>query len=425
MSERHAEGLLNWPDMSYIDGRKIFNDGRETNVLHKDISLLDDPVGLSVVMPTMERPLKTINTIRSLARSAMNAHVSMEVIVMDNSFEPGLCEDLERAYSADDIPRFVALRYYYDRTLTFPVARNIGIELASDLATHFASWDSDVYCSPSTLSLLFEYWEDNPDIGACAPPLAAYDSGVTSTPTCESESIGDITKNPNERAKLDMPGRLGDEIGLKRDGAILSTMLRGAYLFRRSFAEKISAIHPEEDLFLRDFIVWSNVPTCMTANEIGEKMAYVIDEHAVSFHDLSKDGASMSKDIPLRVEENLKSLCLLFYRELDQITAHPDNLLTRFNTDAVAKLLSTNESTAKRVVEYLIGVARLIQESKNHDGLIGVNKLVTPLPDSHKHSLYLKNFINGLLAPSVYERIKRIKSYNKDVNPYELRQYHT
>ena len=44
----------------------------------------------------------------------------------------------------------------------------------------------------------------------------------------------------------------------------------------------------------------------MTANEIGESMAYVINNYAIAFHDLSQDGVSMSKDIPSRVEENLK-----------------------------------------------------------------------------------------------------------------------
>ena len=306
----------------------------------------------------------------------------------------------------------VALRYYYDRTLTFPVARNLGIDIANKSSKYFASWDSDIYCSPDALSVLFDYWSDNPNIGACAPPLATYNSRVTPMPTFKSELIGDIIKNPEDRAKLDMPGKLGDEIGQRQGEAILSTMLRGAYLFRRSFAEHIRTIHPEEDLFLRDFVVWSNIPTCMTANEIGESMAYVINNYAIAFHDLSQDGVSMSKDIPSRVEENLKSLSLLFYRNIEQITNYPDNLLSKFNKEAVIRLLNVDGDTEECIVEYLIGVAELIKRSESYKDLIRPNDLSKLLPDSQKQNPHLCNFINRLAVTNVYERIKALKSYD-------------
>lgn len=414
---------LDWPIIDYIDGRKVFNDcSSDASIPSKELSTLDYPTELSIIMPTMERPSKTINTLRSLAQSAINAHIPTEVVVIDNSFNPGLHEVLERALSTDKILGSVALRYCYDRTLTFPVARNTGIDLASESSQYFASWDSDIYCSPDTLEILFDYWKDNPDIDACAPPLATYNSHNTLRPTYESESLGDIEKNQSDRAKLDMPGRLGDEIGYRQGDAILSTMMRGAYLFTRSFAENISAKHPEKDLFLRDFTVWSNVPTCMTANEIGKNMAYVINRHTIAFHDLSKDGVSMSRDIPLRVEENLKSLTLLFYREIDQVIANPDNLLSRFNKTAIVDLLNVNENVAEHIVEYLIGVARLIQESESCEDIAEVNDLSKLLPDCQRQNPHLRNFINRLTTPNVYKRIKELRSHNTDVNPYELRQ---
>lgn len=413
---------LNWHIVDYVDGRKVFNDcSSDTNTLNKELSVLECPTELSIIMPTMERPSKTINTLRSLAQSAINAHMPTEVVVMDNSFNPGLHEVLERTLSTDRVLGSIALRYCYDRTLTFPVARNIGIDLASESSQYLASWDSDIYCSPDALEILFDYWKNNPDIDACAPPLATYNSHNTLRPTYESESIGNIEKNQSDRAKLDMPGRLGDEIGCRRDDAILSTMMRGAYLFTRSFAENVSAKHSEKDLFLRDFTVWSNVPTCMTANEMGKNMAYVINRHAIAFHDLSKDGVSMSKDIPLRIEENLKSLTLLFYREIDQVTAHPDNLLSRFNKAAIVSLLKVNEGVAERIVEYLIGVARLIRESESCEDMAEANNLSKLLPDCQRQNPHLRNFINRLTTPSTYKRIKELKSYNTSVSPYELR----
>lgn len=99
----------------------------------------------------------------------------------------------------------VALRYYYDRTLTFPVARNLGIDIANKSSKYFASWDSDIYCSPDALSVLFDYWSDSPNIGACAPPLATYNSRVTPMPTFKSELIGDIIKIQKIELSLTCP----------------------------------------------------------------------------------------------------------------------------------------------------------------------------------------------------------------------------
>ncbi len=419
MTEHHTDKYM-WPDFDYVNGKKMFNDNFDATVLHEEISTIDNPTDLSIVVPTMERPSKTLSTIRSLAISAILAHLPTEIVIMDNSFEPGLYEKLKKELTVDKVFGSVALRYYYDRTLTFPVARNLGIDIANKSSKYFASWDSDIYCSPDALSVLFDYWSDNPNIGACAPPLATYNSRVTPMPTFKSELIGDIIKNPEDRAKLDMPGKLGDEIGQRQGEAILSTMLRGAYLFRRSFAEHIRTIHPEEDLFLRDFVVWSNVPTCMTANEIGESMAYVIDNYAIAFHDLSQDGVSMSKDIPSRIEENLKSLSLLFYRNIEQVANYPDNLLSKFNKEAIIRLLNVDGNTAECIVEYLIGVAELIKRSKSYKDLTEPNDLSNLLPDSQKQNPHLCNFINRLAVPSVYERTKGLKSYDTSVNPYEL-----
>lgn len=74
---------LNWPIVDYADGRKVFNDcSSNTSILNKELSTLEYPTELSIIMPTMERPSKTINTLRSLAQSAINAHMSAEVVVI-------------------------------------------------------------------------------------------------------------------------------------------------------------------------------------------------------------------------------------------------------------------------------------------------------------------------------------------------------
>lgn len=47
MTERHSEEFI-WPEFDYIDGRKVFSDGRNMDVLHKEISTIDDPTDLSI-----------------------------------------------------------------------------------------------------------------------------------------------------------------------------------------------------------------------------------------------------------------------------------------------------------------------------------------------------------------------------------------
>ena len=95
MTERHSEEFI-WTDFDYIDGRKKVSDGRNMDVLHKEISTIDDPTDLSIIVPTMERPSKTLSTIRSLAISAILAHLPTEIVIIDNSFEPGLYEKLKK-----------------------------------------------------------------------------------------------------------------------------------------------------------------------------------------------------------------------------------------------------------------------------------------------------------------------------------------
>ena len=51
MTEHHTDKYM-WPDFDYVNGKKMFNDNFDATVLHEEISTIDNPTDLSIVVPT-------------------------------------------------------------------------------------------------------------------------------------------------------------------------------------------------------------------------------------------------------------------------------------------------------------------------------------------------------------------------------------
>lgn len=199
--------------------------------------------------------------------------------------------------------------------------------------------------------------------------------------------------------------------------------MRGAYFLKKAVAQDVIAPnHAEGDLYPRDFIVWSNVPTCMTANELGGKFGYALGPNVTALHREGSDGVSMGHDLPQRVSENLKSLCMLFYRNRvfpgsEEEQKH--NLLVRFNTRAVEKLMEVNQEDASQIIESLEVVAQALDSID--DPSTFEQFIADYAPYSHERvSPFIIDLGKRIADFEVYRRVKELRSLRPEVPSYTV-----
>ena len=147
-----------------------------------------------------------------------------------------------------------------------------------------------------------------------------------------------------------------------------------------------------------------------------------LKELFLAFHKEGGDGVSMGHDLPQRIAENLKSLCMLFYRNRvfpDSYGEVQHDLLVRFNTEALARLFKTDFDTATGITGNLELMAEAIDAID--DPSIFQAFVYDFVP--HAHTLvqpFLTNLGKRMYHPEVYTRIKQLRMLNPTTESYRL-----
>lgn len=364
---------------------------------------------LTIVIPVMDRARWFLMTLTRLLVSLEEAAIPHEIVVMDNSLlEDGLFDQIKQALAHYRGQTLLRLIYCYNPRLTFSTARSYAMQHLSTESELIASWDADIYCGQETWRALLTCWQDHPELAGVAPPLGSYQGG----PIDDARGgYAHLRQNPELRRSLHMPGSIGEEIGFW-NGEILETgLMRGAFCLKRSLVEAVAAQMPENEPWSRDMTMWSNVPFFICASELHARWGYVMAPEAVVVHDdrLEPNTVSMGTALPHRVEETLKGLILISYRnQVDTVSRKINTCFLTFNVDAIMRLMSCDRTTAQQLQEGLLEMASLLRATASPtewEQRGSACQTLFPLsPELEKHLL------QRLGQQEVFQRVKGLTS---------------
>jgi hypothetical protein len=167
---------------------------------------------LSLVLPVMDRAERLQTTLSRLLPSLERAQLATEIVVMDNSLQSGgIFEQIKpmiTSYRGTTVLRYL---HHYDPRLTFPTTRNYAVQELSRTSEIIASWDSDIYSSAETFSMLISAWKQHPELAGIAPPLGSYTGGNIDE---RMRSYAEQFQQEEVRRSLHMPGAIGEDIGV-------------------------------------------------------------------------------------------------------------------------------------------------------------------------------------------------------------------
>jgi len=238
----------------------------------------------------------------------------------------------------------------------------------------------------------------------------------------EVELYRDIGTNSATRRKTHMPGEIGEEIWVRENDLMRSTMMRGAFMLRRKAIDEIATHNPEHTPWLKDFVVWQNVPFFLSLRELGLDMGYILDNKAIVAHDDRVDLLSVGTSLPWRSNETLKSLTILMLRnalfDSDVRTRNLDRFLS-YNTPVIARALSIDYSKAEEVQDVLISIAKSFSDSPTTDEFVANAKGLLAKVDSALRG-NLNWVINELGRKNTFFRVKQILSLDYSRRIYSV-----
>lgn len=394
----------------FVDGRKYFGsfDGFvETSSKVTQHTFNPGKPEISIVLVTMDRPQKFRRTIDSLVNAASKVDHAVRLIVMDSSIKP---EEVPKQ-TAYIPPSIESIIYYHDARMTQSIARNKAVLEVSGDSNNIAIWDGDIYSSENTLLVLSDTLDKNKDICAVAPVMiGTYNDNYQ----LDIALYSDINTNAIKRRKTHMPGEIGEDIWIKEGDFMRSTMMRGAFMLRKQAIEEIALLNPDHSPWLKDFVVWQNVPFFLSFRELGLDMGYLLDSKAIVAHDDRIDSLSVGTSLPWRSNETLKSLTILMSRNA---LYNPDNRKRNFdrflsyNIPVIERVLGTDYEKAMEVQDIIINIAKIFSESKNANEFINDAKYTLAKVDT-KLQEKLNWVINELSNENTYHRVKKILSFD-------------
>lgn len=191
---------------------------------------------------------KTKGLVRECIKSfkLLPTTVSYEIIIVDNSIDPGLKEMLKKRHP-DVI--YVPLK----RNLGLSKGNNIGFSLAR--GKYILTCNSDIMVHEGALDVLFRYLEENPHVGLVVPQLLHPDGSVQQsyfrfpslfTPALRRLFLG---KLPFVRRHLDWFLMKDHEFNKPTP---IDWAIEACWLFRRSLFEHIGTMDERFFLYLED-----------------------------------------------------------------------------------------------------------------------------------------------------------------------------
>jgi hypothetical protein len=364
---------------------------------------------LSLVLPVMDRAERLQTTLSRLLPSLERAQLATEIVVMDNSLQSGgIFEQIKpmiTSYRGTTVLRYL---HHYDPRLTFPTTRNYAVQELSRTSEIIASWDSDIYCSAETFSVLISVWKQYPELAGIAPPLGSYTGGNIDK---SIRSYAEQFQQEEVRRSLHMPGAIGEDIGVWNGRILQTALMRGAFCVKRSLLEAVAAHMPEQEPWSRDLVVWSNVLFFILANELDAHWGYAMEGQAIVVHDERPDHVAMGTALPMRDTETLKALLIICYRHhLDEEA--PRLLNKRFltlNLSAISRVTSCSLEQSSDIQNMLLALAAVLRQSDHPSEL--ARRANATLADYEKGIGDLGWLvIQSLCVDEVFERVKGLQS---------------
>ncbi len=130
MSFSETEKRILWQQMTVVNGIKRFGPYDsliDTGNVTSEINQSQGTPEVSIVIPVMERPDKFKESLKRLYKSAGQSRRNCEVIVMDNSLEPGLVEVVKETVTNLRQSHEPSVTYHHNPRLTQSTARNVAI----------------------------------------------------------------------------------------------------------------------------------------------------------------------------------------------------------------------------------------------------------------------------------------------------------
>lgn len=400
------------------DGRKYFGNfdhlvGQETKTETFELSTSVNPQ-LSIIMPVMERKSRFRTAINRLTSSLTKAELVTTLIILDNSLLDDVRQEIkDRAEQLRGTP-ITRVIYHHNPRMIQSTGRNFAYQEFIDKSQFVGIWDSDIYCSVQTIGEVMKLWNTASHMVGIAPPMGSYTKGNIDA---ELNLYGDIRDSPLLRRRLHMPGAIGEENGIWSGDVLRTTMMRGAFFIKKSFIDKITACNQDKEPWLKDFVVWQNVPFFLSVREFDGDFGYAMSSEAIVLHDDRKGAFSVSQSIPYTRTETLKSLSMLIIRnKVFSPTGRAINSrFLRYNIPVISRVTNFDEHLSVLTQEALLQISKLLVESED------------PKSFSVEWESSAKNYprevtivINGVVAKlsevNVFFRVKRLKSF-KPENP--------
>lgn len=354
-----------------INGRKHFgeyDDIVDSGSLTVEFGANQSAANLSVTIAVLERENRFFETFNRLRKAIKQADTASEVIIIDNSLESNLLQMLQDQKELTQ-EALLHIVYHHEPKLILPTAWSKAYQELSAKGEYFSIWDSDIYCGEHTVLRLFDIWSKYPDIDGLAPTLGAY-NGESIEDAISLYS--DIRTNSDTRKSTHMPSPIGEETGNWRGWDILeTTIMRGAYVVKRTFLEEVGQKMPLNEPWNRDFACWQNVPLFLTAKEMGKNFGYAIHEQTVVVHDDRIDNYSMGYRISYGKIETIKEICQLMYR--NNVFTPEGRLLNsnflRYNIPAIKRVIGCSDITALAVQEMMLNIAEIFNYAASGEQL--------------------------------------------------------
>ena len=408
-------------EMQVINGRKHFGMynhliglGNQTQIFYWNTGI---PT-LSLILPVMDRPQRFLTTLTRLIEALEYAQCASEVLVMDNSLEPGLLSILTNTLASFRGDALGSLLYHHDPRLTFSTARNLAVQELSSSSALVASWDSDIYCQKTTIAHLLKAWETVPFFSGIAPPLGGYHG----EDLAESfQRYTTLQTDTSLRRHLHMPGEIGEERGIWHGSILETAIMRGAFIVKRTLVEQVAAHMPAQEPWSRDAVLWSNVPFFLTASELRAQWGYLMRGEAIVLHNDQEDGVAMGAAYPQRSVETLKTMMLLCYRnhlEMPEAQRLNRDFLT-LNLDTITRVLSCDQQMAASHQQMLLTLARCLRHAVDPAALVTSSQNVLHAYPQEINRIGMQ-IIQRLEHKEVFQRVKSLGSLDLKRPIYHL-----
>lgn len=400
----HQEAVL-------VDGRKYFGQFDRLVDTGSKTSFLEFNPGqpqVSIVVATMERDERFKETVTRIMSAIGNLKQSSRLVIMDNSIRSDMEQQVASwvRSSANDAVESVV--YHHDPRMTQTTGRNIAVDSFIETSESVILWDGDIYCHPLALESVSEAWSAYPSLFAMAPVMAGYVAGEIDHRISE---FSDVAENPETRRRTHMPGKIGEEIGLREDNLMMLSMMRGCFWVKRSLIDAVAAINPDKKPWLIDFISMNNVPFFIAAKELGYDLAYLLDQRAVVVHDDRIDELSVGFKLPMREAQTLMEIVALMVRN-KVYTPESNSVNGRFldfNLSEISRVTNSDKSSAVKIQDYLLEIANILDNSADKDDFKSMYRSVRETLEEEVAKICDK-VMSSICSGDTYSRIRMLKS---------------